>query len=150
MGWSKRGKRGFLGVDLRAIRGIWYDLWCLRKNFSMVKFLEGRTNYLRMSSDMKRFLEVLKLNLRDIVLVWGRFIWCGGQNFQSSLRLNHFLGSNDWKEHFSDLIQCVLPQLISDHSHVVFDGCGMQRGKSPFRIEKMLLKSKGFKYLVRN
>ena len=56
-------------MDLWAIRGIWYDLWCLRKNFSMVKFLEGRTNYLRMSSDMKRFLEVLKLNLRDIVLV---------------------------------------------------------------------------------
>ena len=39
-------------------------------------------------------------------------------------------------------MQCILPRIVSDHSLILLDVDGMQRGHFPFRFENMWLKEK--------
>lgn len=50
-----------------------------------------------------------------------------------------------WEDLFSGVVQCILPRPVSDHSPILLDGGGLQRGPSPFRFENMWLKEEGFK-----
>ena len=51
---------------------------------------------------MKRFSEIIEdLELRDLPLQGGSFTWKGGLNNQSHSRIDRFLVSNEWEEHFS-------------------------------------------------
>ena len=62
----------------------------------MVRFLSKTRNCPRISSNMRPFSHIIEdLNLRDLTVDGGPFTWCSGQNFQSSLRLDHFLVLDD-------------------------------------------------------
>ncbi|KAL6345789.1 hypothetical protein AAG906_017541 [Vitis piasezkii] len=63
-------------------------------------------------------------------------------------RLDRFLISEDWENHFSGVSQCILPRPVFDHFHFVRWG-GVRRGPIPFRFENMWLKEEGFKELLR-
>ncbi|RVW54429.1 hypothetical protein CK203_068460 [Vitis vinifera] len=58
-------------------------------------------------------------------------------------RLDCFLVSEDWENHFSGAIQCSLPRPVSDHFPILLDGGGVRSGPSPFRFENMWLKEEG-------
>ncbi|RVW92453.1 hypothetical protein CK203_042697 [Vitis vinifera] len=64
-------------------------------------------------------------------------------------RLDRFLISEDWENHFSGVSQCILPRLVFDHFPFLLDGGGVRRGSIPFRFENMWLKEEGFKELLR-
>ena len=101
-----------------------------------------------MPFDMRRFLKVIEdLNLRDLPLSEWPLGWCGGQNFLSSLRLDCFLVSDDQEEFVSNLIQCVLSKLISNHSSIVLNGGEMRRDNFAFRFENMWLKLEGVSHI---
>ncbi|RVX04382.1 hypothetical protein CK203_018611 [Vitis vinifera] len=72
-----------------------------------------------------------------------------GLNGQSWSRLDRFLISEDWENHFSGVSQCTLPRPVSDHYPILLDGGGVRRGPIPFRFENMWLKEEGFKELLR-
>ena len=55
-------------------------------------------------------------------------------------QINRALITHDWKEHYSEVIQRILPRPISDHCPILLEAVGMARGKSPFRFENMSLK----------
>ncbi|RVW16809.1 Transposon TX1 uncharacterized 149 kDa protein [Vitis vinifera] len=100
---------------------------------------------------MRRFSEVIgELGLRDIPLAGGPFTWIGGLNSQAASRLDRFLISDQWEDHFSAISQSALPRLVSDHSPIILEAEGFSSGKSPFRFENMWLKIDGFKDLVRS
>ena len=65
-------------------------------------------------------------------------------------RLDLFLVSKDWETHFSGVMQCTLPRLVSDHFPILLDGCGVRRGPIPFRFENMWRKEKGFKEMLKS
>ena len=88
--------------------------------------------------------------LKDLPLSGGLFTWCGGLINRLASRLDHFLVSDDWENHFSGLYQSSLPNPISDRGPILLYSGGIRRGKIPFRFENMWLKVEGFKDLARN
>lgn len=87
---------------------------------------------------MRRFSKFIKdMCLRDLPLSGGLFTWCGGSNNESDSRLDRFLVSNDWENHFSGLFHSTLPKPVSDHAPILLDGRGIRKGKTPFRFENM-------------
>ena len=91
-----------------------------------------------------------ELGLRDSPLIRGPFTWIGGLNSQAASRLDRFLISNQWEDHFSAITQSALPRMVSDHSPIVLEAGGFSSGKSPFRFENMWVKIDGFKDLVKS
>ena len=135
--------------ELGAIRGLWEDPWCIGGDFNTVRFLKERRNAPRLIAEMRRFSEVIgELGLRDFPLAGGPFTWIGGLNSQASSRLDRFLISDQWEDHFSAITQSALPHLVFDHNPIVLEARGFSSGKSPFCFEKMWLKIEGFKDLV--
>ena len=65
---------------------------------------------------MRRFSEVIEeLNLKDLLSPGGQFTWFGGLNSQAATRLDRFLITNEWEDHFSGVFQSTLPKIASDH-----------------------------------
>ncbi|RVX04892.1 hypothetical protein CK203_019123 [Vitis vinifera] len=137
--------------ELGAIRGLWEDPWCIGGDFNAIRFPEERRNASRLTAEMRRFSEVIgELGLRDFPLAEGPFTWIGGLNSQAASRLDRFLISDQWEDHFLVITQSALPRLVSDHSPIVLEAGGFSSSKSPFRFENMWLKIDGFKDLVRS
>ena len=135
---------------MRAIGGLWEDLWCIGGDFNVVRFPKERRNYGRISSNMRSFSNFIQeFSLVDLTLSGGSFTWCGGQNKQSMLRIDCFLLTSDQEEHFSNTMQTILPRPVSDHSPIPLEGGRVRRSKTPFRFENMWLKVDGFKDLVK-
>ena len=106
----------------------------------MVRLPSERRNCLNFSSAMRRFSEVIdELKFRDLPLAGGSYTWCGGLNNRSGSRLDHFLISEDWESHFSNLSQSLLPKPTSDHAPILLDGGGIRGKKTPFRFENIWL-----------
>ena len=87
--------------------------------------------------------------LRDLPLLGGSFTGSGGLNNQSLSRLNWILVSESWENHFSGVLQSILPKPVSDHSPSLLDRGGMRSGASPFRFKNMWLEAEGFKDLLK-
>ena len=88
--------------ELGAIRGRWDDPWCVGGDFNSVRFPEERRNAPNLIAEMRRFSEVIEeLGLRDSPLTGGPFTWIGGLNSQAASRLDRFLISDQWEDHFS-------------------------------------------------
>ena len=110
----------------------------------MIGFPSERSREGRITGSMRRFSEVIdELALRDLPLQGGPFTWSGGLNGQSRSRLDRFLISKDWENHFSGVTQCTLPRPVSDHFPILLDGGGVRRGPIPFRYENVV-KGGGF------
>ncbi|RVW51702.1 hypothetical protein CK203_066562 [Vitis vinifera] len=136
-------------AELGAVRALWSDLWCVAGDFNVVRFPVESSRGGRLSFSMRRFSEIIEdLELRDLSLQGGSFTWKGGLNNQSHSRLDRFLVSNEWEDHFSGTVQCVLPKPVSDHFPILLDGGGVWSGLMPFRFENMWLKEEGFKEKV--
>ena len=100
---------------------------------------------------MRRFLEVIEdLELRDLPLQGGSFMWRGDLNNQLHSRLDRFLVSEDWECYFNEAVQSLLPRLVSDHCPILLDGGGARKGPTPFKFENMWLKEDSFKDLLRS
>ena len=68
----------------------------------MIRFRSEHSREGRLSGSMRRFSEVLdELTLRDLTLQGGPYTWSGGLHGQSRSRLDRFLISEDWENHFS-------------------------------------------------
>ncbi|RVW86554.1 hypothetical protein CK203_045694 [Vitis vinifera] len=60
------GEKDFLS-EVRAIRGLWNELWCVAGDFNMIRFPFERSKGGRLSPTMRRFSEVVEdLELRDL------------------------------------------------------------------------------------
>ena len=89
-----------------------------------------------------------ELELIDLPLLGGNFTWSGGLRNQNLARLDRFLVSQDWLDHYGNVMQLKLPRPTSDHAPILLDSGGMRRGAIPFRFKNMWLKVEGFQDLM--
>jgi hypothetical protein len=76
--------------------------------------------------------------------VGGQFTWSNNQENESWSRIDWFLLSSDWDDHYPAVSQKRLQRLLSDHFPLLLD-CGAPcGGKKYFKFENMWLKSEGF------
>ncbi|RVW70583.1 putative ribonuclease H protein [Vitis vinifera] len=120
---------------------LWEELGAIRGERSR----QGRT-----TGAMRRFAQMVdEFELTDLPLQGGRCTWNGGRGSQSWARLDRFLVTQNWLDHFSGVVQSRLPRPTSDHFPILLECGGLRRGPSPFRFENMWLKVVGFKNLLR-
>ncbi len=82
--------------------------------------------------------------LLDIPLEGGSFTWSNNRTDVSMSRIDRFLYSTDWEDHFPAIHQKRLPRLLSNHYLIMLECGDFSRGKRPFCFENMWLKSDGF------
>ena len=90
-----------------------------------------------------------ELELINLPLLGGNFTWSRGLRNQNLARLDRFLVSQDWLDHYGNVVQLkLLPRPTSDHAPILLDCGGMRRGTIPFHFENMRLKVEGFQDLM--
>ena len=98
-----------------------------------------------MTPQMMEFLDFIEdFNLVDLPLGGGQYTWSSGTANPLMSRIDKFLVSNNWEDHYPDVTQKLLPQPLSNHYPILLEVGSMVRGKIPFRFENMWLKEEGF------
>ena len=77
---------------------------------------------LRLWKNFPEFIE--DLNLIDLPLEGGRFTWSSGIEQPSMSRIDRALVSQDWEQHFLDVIQRILPRPVLDHFPILLEAGG--------------------------
>jgi hypothetical protein len=94
-------------------------------------------------------LNLYSLGLMDIPLEGGKFTWSNNRESPAMSRIDRFLYSDDWEDHYPTVVQKRLPKLLSDYFPIMLESGKFLRGKRPFRFENMWLKAEGFGEMVR-
>jgi endonuclease/exonuclease/phosphatase family metal-dependent hydrolase len=100
----------------------WWDRpWCFRGDFNVVRFSSERSGAGGFSAAMEDFSEFIHgQSLVDIHLHGGQFTWSNNRVWS---KIDRFLLSLEWEEHYPDVSQRRLPRLLSDHFPLLLD-CG--------------------------
>ena len=115
--------------------------WCFGGDFNAVRFPSERSGSGPFSSAMVNFSDFIsELGLIDLPFEGGTFTWSNSREVASCSRLDRFLLSSDWEEHFPNIRQRRLQRLLSDHFPILLKGGNFQRDSRPFRFENTGLK----------
>ncbi|KAG5531625.1 hypothetical protein RHGRI_026294 [Rhododendron griersonianum] len=107
--------RGELWDELSAVAFGWGDPSCLGGgggvgDFNVVRFPDGRMGCNSVSRDMRNFSDFINnLELVDPPHSGSRFTWFGAQENRCLSRIDRFLFSIAWEEHFSNVAQSADP-----------------------------------------
>ena len=127
-----REEREWMWEEIGAIRGIWDDPWCLRGDFNVILSMRERSNQGRLTSAMRRFAQVVDvLKLIDLPLQGGVLTWSGGRINQAWARFDRFLVTQNWLDHFNEVMQSRLPKPTSDHFPILLMGGWVKEGSFP-------------------
>ena len=99
--------------EMASVAFRWEKLWCVGGDFNVVRYPEERWGNHGVSCAMRNFNGVInELQLLDLPLQGGDVTWSNGS---SASRLDRFLVSGEWDEHFSNANQIRLGRSVSDH-----------------------------------
>uniref|UniRef100_A0A2N9EFE5 Reverse transcriptase domain-containing protein n=1 Tax=Fagus sylvatica TaxID=28930 RepID=A0A2N9EFE5_FAGSY len=145
------GEKGELyGKELAGIISWWDAPWCIGGDFNVVRFPSEKSGQGPYSTAMQDFSDfIADFGLLDTPLEGGKFTWSNNREVPTMSKLDRFLFSTKWADHFGLINQQRLPRVLSDH-FPIFLNCGrIIGGKRPFRFENMWLKAEGFVDKVR-
>lgn len=138
-------------VELANVKAKWDLPWCVAGDFNVVRFPNEKKDCLMSTTAMRLFSDFVNSNeLFDSQLVGGWFTWSNNRDNPSLSRLDGFLFSHSWEEHFPRVIQSALPRPLSDHVPLLLDSEGLKCVRGPFCFENMWLEDDGFVNLVKS
>jgi hypothetical protein len=121
-----------------------------RGDFNVVRFPSEKSGLVSFNSAMHEFNDFIsECGLLDIPLEGGLFTWSNNRDVPAMSRIDRFLFSPAWADHFSLVNQIRVPRLLSDHFPIRLDCGRIDGGKSLFRFDNMWLKVDGFVDRVR-
>ena len=88
-------------------------------------------------------------NLIDPPLEGARFTWSSHEEAPVLSRIDRFLLSVEWEDHFQGFHQVTLPKIISDHFPILLRVGEVSRGRRPFKFDNMWLEADGFDDLLK-
>jgi exonuclease III len=138
-------ERRVLWEELAGLMSVWEVPWCIGGDFNIVRFPSERSNDSNYSTAMMEFSDfIAEQGLVDIPLVGGQFTWSNNQEEEIWSRIDRFLLSPSWEDHYPEVVQRRLSRVCSDHFPLMLE-CGNSRGgKRHFKFENMWLKYEGF------
>ena len=119
--------------ELAGVSQWWGVPWCVGGDFNVVRFpfeRSGSASFCTVITDFSDFIS--EIGLLDIPLQGGRFTWSNNREHNSSSRIDRFLFSADWDEHFPPISQIRLPCVLLDHFSILLDCRRIVGGKSHF------------------
>ena len=143
-------ERGLLREELAGLIS-WCDApWCIGGDFNVVRFPREESCLSAFSYAMHDFSDFIsEFGLMAIPLEGGLFTWSNNREVSVKSRIDCFLLTLEWVDHFGLVNQGRLPRLLSDHFPILLDCRRIVGGKSPFRFENMWLKEDCFVDRVR-
>lgn len=90
------------------------------------------------------------LDLEDLPLNGGQWIWSNQRDTPSFSRINRFFVSSDLLHFLSGIQQKVLPRPLPDHFPICLSSDGIRWGLVPFRIDNKWLKVESFRTMISN
>lgn len=108
------GDRRLLWEDLLAVKDRWDGPWCIGGDFNVVRFPHERSSSRVYSQAMVEFNDFINTaELVDLPLTGGDFTWFRGGDGNQHSRIDSFLVSADWEDHFNSLVFPKLLQITS-------------------------------------
>jgi exonuclease III len=97
-------------------------------DFNVVCFPSEKSDISSFNHAMHEFSDIIsECGLLDIPLEGSLFTWSNNREISAKSRIDRFLFSPDWADHFGLVNQQRLPRLLSDHFPILLD-CGRIMG----------------------
>ena len=118
--------------------------WRFQCNLISFRTFGGRD----FTQGMYNFSDFISFNgLMDIPLEGGSYTW---SNSLSGSRIDRFLFSSEWEEHYPNVHQKRLVRVLSDHFPISLEGGDICKGSRAFHFENMWLQMDDFVEKVKN
>lgn len=133
-------ERHRLWEELSIMNDIWELPWCICGDFNEVRYMHERQGCIRSSRGMQDFDSFIdNHNLIDIPIQGARYTWISSSSVFSSSKLDRFLISVGWEDHFPSISVTAMARPMSDHKPILLC-CNIDDwGPPPWRFERMWL-----------
>ncbi|XP_026384706.1 uncharacterized protein LOC113280273 [Papaver somniferum] len=147
-GSNKPVERTDFWIELDNICRYWINLpWCIGGYFNTITKCAEKKNCKTITRSMQKFNHfIVEHDLIDLPLKGARYTWSNGQANTVMCRLDRFLISPSFEQHFPFVTQLARP--TSDHIPLLLDISDPSWGPSPFRFEVMWFLENGFLQLL--
>ena len=103
-------ERGFFWDELSGIISWWEAPWCIGGDFNVVRFPSEKSGVAAFTASTHDFSDFIgEFGLLDTPLEGGKFTWSNNREYVSMSRIDRFLFSPEWVDHFGLVIQRRLP-----------------------------------------
>ena len=113
-----------------GLYGWWNLPWCVGGDFNAICFPFERLGAENFTQGVYSFSDFISINgLMDIPLEGGSYTW---SNSLSGSRIDRFLFSSEWEEHYPNIHKKRLVRVLSDHFPISLEGSDICKGRKPF------------------
>ncbi|XP_026444566.1 uncharacterized protein LOC113344892 [Papaver somniferum] len=122
-------------MELTTLHGYWDGFpLCFGGDFNVVRYMAERRGCCRVSNSMKLFNDLCnELDLVDLPLSGAKYTWSRHPNKKS--KIDRFLFTPDWEDHFPNIIFKRLARPFSDHFPIELCSLDSDWGAYPFRFQ---------------
>ena len=136
--------------ELENLFCLWDIPWCLVGDFNVVRLKSERSTRGRLTFTMCEFSSFInQCNLVDPPLESAWFTWSIHEEVPTLSRIDRFLFSVEWEDHFQGAHQVTLPNITSNHVQILLHVGDVSFVKRPFRSENVWLEAEEFSHFVK-
>lgn len=126
--------------ELDDMKARWDLLWCIDRDFNLVRFPSERNDGRRWDSTMRKFGAFIdRWHLLDGPLKGAQFTWSNFQSPVSMSKLDRFLFYGDWDDVFPDRSRVAIPRVTSYHYPIMLERKLLLGGPFPLQVQRVVV-----------